>query len=252
MHRDMPAHFVDGRDLGYARALTIPADGARYLFDESYRRAHLPLVAPDHSLVIAQDQARGYRMGVHGIIYSAVLPVSADALDESPMFRRLEADLRNASFAKKIAWDIVAQRKPVLHATVCGTLSSDAPPILGSAVREQLRGTGSFSAELRGLFSGNLNIGRLYLPLYPEMRQGRNMVHAVQQALGRPPGDMYLAGIYNFTDELTVEETSVLQRLLRQWQDKPLLRFSCDEIWILGGRDDLVLDHDIYEKIALK
>ena len=233
-----------------ATAHQLPA-GAQLQFDDSYRRAHLPLIAPDHPRVIAEDAARGYAMGVHGMIYSAVLPVPADALEASPHFRALDTLMRRAVFAPKIAWDIVTARREKLHATVCGTLSAASPPVIPDGVRDALRAHGPFTVELRGLFSGNVNLGRLYFQLYPQARNGTNAIHGVQQALGRAPTQLYLVGMYNFSDELSVAETAALQALLVQWQDRLLLRYVCEEIWILGSRDDLVLDSHIAERIRL-
>lgn len=249
---DDPVSFVTDEGLGYSRTFTLPAPGERLIFDEAYRRAHLPLIAPQHPHIIAEDAARGYRMGQHRMIYSAVLPVPADVLEKSPAFGMFEAALRRNSFSEKIDWDLLPRRRDVLHATVCGTLSVDAPPAISDDQRRSFRAAGPFAVELRGLFSGNMNVGRLYCPLYPELRKLQNMVHAVQVALGRPASDMYLVGIYNFRDELTVTENAALRALLAAWKNKPLARWVCDEIWILGARDDLVLDHEIAEKISLK
>lgn len=244
--------FVADESLGYARTFTVPAPGECLTFDESYRRAHLPLIAPQHPQVIAEDAARGYRMGRHRIIYSAVLPVPSGVLEKSPAFGMFEAALRTHSFSEKIDWDLLPMRRDVLHATVCGTLSVDAPPAISDDQRRNLRAAGPFAVELRGLFSGNMNLGRLYFPLYPEQRKAQNMVQAVQAALGRPVSGMYLVGMYNFRDELTVAESAALRAFLAAWKDKPLARWVCDEIWILGARDDLVLDREIAEKISLK
>ena len=243
--------FVADAALDYHRFRTQLPAGTQLQFDDSYRRAHLPLIAPEHPAVIREDAARGYVMGVHGMIYSAVLPVPADALEQAPAYRGLDAALRAAPFAPKIAWDIVAARREKLHATLCGTLSIDSPPALSGGMRDMLRSHGPFTVELRGLFSGNVNLGRLYFQLYPQARNGSNVIHGVQQALGRAPTQLYLVGLYNFNDELTVEETASLQAILVQWQGRLLLRYVCEEIWILGSRDDLVLDSHIAERIRL-
>ena len=246
------AVLVDDAGLGNGRTFTPPSAGAPFLFDESYRRAHLPLIAPDHPRVIAEDKLRGYVMGRHRMIYSAVLPVPADFLDRAPAFQALDAALRATIFAKKIDWDLLARRGDALHATVCGSLSQDILPVIADETRQRLSATGPFTVELRGIFSGDMNVGRLYLPLYPERRAGQNMVHAVQAAFGRSLTDMYLVGLYNFRDELTMEESAALRAFLMAWQGKPLLRYRCEDIWILGSRDDLVLERVIAEKISLK
>lgn len=243
--------FAPDESLGYANALMLPASGQAFRFDESYRRAHLPLIAPGHPRVIARDEQRGYAMGRHRMIYSAVLPIPADMLDASPQFRAMEQALGTAAFAKKIDWDLLPKRRDVLHATLCGTLSADEAPVIDDDLRQRLKNIGPFSMELRGVFSGNMNVGRLYLQLYPEMRGGDNVIHTVQAAFGRQPTGMYLVGLYNFRDELTVEESAALRAFLLEWWEKPLLRLVCEEIWILGARDDLVLERVIAERIKL-
>lgn len=128
--------------------------------DESYRLKHLPLVAPLHRRVIASRPGLAYEMGRHGRSLSLVLPVpDVDHL--------LEAELKAAPFAAKISWDIVARRRGKLHATLCGR------PIIDRAA---LAAIGPITVELRGLFSGNVNHGRLYLRLYPEKRGGENQL----------------------------------------------------------------------------
>ena len=83
----------------------------------------------------------------------------------------IEAELRAQPFADKIAWDIVPRRRGKLHATLCG-----APVVLDEAARQALAGIGPIGVELRGLFSGTVNHGRLYLRVYPEKRDGENLL----------------------------------------------------------------------------
>ena len=94
-------------------------------------------------------------MGRHDKTVSLVVPVpDVDHL--------IEAELRAQPFADKIAWDIVPRRRGKLHATLCG-----APVVLDQAARRALAGIGPIGVELRGLFSGTVNHGRLYLRVYP-------------------------------------------------------------------------------------
>jgi hypothetical protein len=69
--------------------------------------------------------------------------------------------------------------------------------------------------------------------------------------LGRRETDLYLVGIYNLVDDLDPTEAAALSDLLDRWWDRALLRFEVDALWLLGARDDLVLDGEIAESIPL-
>lgn len=248
--RDAPA-FCSDAELGYQRSRTALPDGASLTLDAAYRLAHLPLVAPAHPGVIARQEGRFYEMGRHPSVFSLVLPIAEAALGASRPFKRLDDEMRRAPFARKIAWDVLPRRADRLHATLCGTLSTGDAPVLDPAARETLSRVGPFQVELRGLFSGNVNQGRLYLRLYPESRGGTNPIHAIQAAFGRPAGDLYLVGLYNLTDDLDAGETAALAALIERWWDEPLLRLEATALWVLGARDDLVLDAELAQVLPL-
>ncbi len=236
-------------ELGYRRSLT---DFTTPLtLDESYRLAHLPLVAPEHPGIIARREGKFYEMGRHPAVYSLVLPVKDEALRTSPAFLALEAELKAAPFAGKIAWDILPRRQDRLHATVCGSLSLAEPPTVAAETREALRKIQPFTVELRGLFSGNVNRGRLYLPAYPEKRAGRNTLQEVQAAFGRAPGDLWLVGLYNLTDDLDAAETAALADIITRWWNEPLLNLTVSELQVMGASDDLVLDAHVETVLPL-
>ncbi|MGF7207084.1 hypothetical protein GGE65_001645 [Skermanella aerolata] len=71
------------------------ASGEGLQLDEQYRLAHLPLIAPDHSRVIATQAGKVYMMGRHPETFSLVLPIPGDALLRSAAFQELDADLRS-------------------------------------------------------------------------------------------------------------------------------------------------------------
>jgi hypothetical protein len=243
--------FCSDADLGYERSRTRFAPGAGLRLDESYRLAHLPLVAPQHPDAIPRREGAFYDGGRHPRALSLVLPIPAEALSRSPAYRELDAELRAAPFAAKIAWEIVARRRPLLHATLCGSLSlGEGPFELDPVRRRELSRLDPIEIELRGLFSGNINVGRLYARAYPERRAGANMLQRVQSVLGRRT-DLYLVGIWNLTDHLDPSEADALRELIERWWDRPILRFQADRLWLLGARDDLVLDSDIAEVIEL-
>ena len=190
--------------------------------------------------MIAGKPGTGYAMGRHDKTVSLVLPVpDVDHL--------LDAELRAMPFAGKIAWEIAARRRGKLHATLCG-----APVALDAAQRQALADIGPITVEVRGLFSGSLNHGRLYLRVYPEKRDGWNLLARVQRLLGRRETGLYLVGLHNFTDDLDAHEAAALAQLIERWWDRPILRWQVEALWLLAAWDDLVLDGGVEETIPLR
>lgn len=241
--------FCEDDELGYRRSLTDFT--SPLTLDESYRLAHLPLVAPEHPGVIARREGKFYEMGRHPAVYSLVLPVEDRALRASPAFLALENELKAAPFAGKIAWDILPKRQDRLHATICGSLSLAEPPTISCQTHEALHKIEPFAVELRGLFSGNVNRGRLYLAVYPEKRAGWNTLQQVQAAFDRAPGDLWLVGLYNLTDDLDATETAALADIITRWWNKPLLNLAVTEFQVMGAHDDLVLDAHVETVLRL-
>ncbi|MEN5084046.1 hypothetical protein ABE438_16320 [Bosea sp. TWI1241] len=246
----MAAETICGdEDLGYRRSLSDFAEPLR--LDESYRRAHLPLLRPEHPGVIAHDAERGYLMGRHEAIFSLVMMLPAEALAASPAFAAFEAELRAAPFAAKIAWDLQPKRADRLHATVVGTLSRGTPPLIAPETRRALAALGPFEVVLRGPFSGTVNRGRLYLRTYPALGDGANPLQVIQQEFGRAPGDLWLVGLYNLVADLDAAETAALGHLVARWWDRDLLRLTVRDLAVMGAHDDLVLDSRIVETLPL-
>lgn len=243
--------FCPDAKLGYLRSRTRFAPGEKLRLDEAYRLAHLPLIAPDHPDVIRSRPGATYRMGRHERIFSLVLPVPPDALEKSVAYRELELALRQSPFGSKIAWDLLARRRAKLHATICGSLSKDVPHLVSDVERAALRRLGPLRVELRGLFSGNVNVGRLYLRVYPECRNGANSLREIQRILGRPETDLYLVGLFNFLDHLDSMEAEALRDLIERWWDRPILTLDVVSLWLLGASDDLVLAAGVEDLIPL-
>jgi hypothetical protein len=238
-------------ELGYARSRTGNTAGQGLAFDEAYRTAHLPLVAPHHPLVIATRPGTPYEMGRRrDRAFSLVLDVAHDILAQSSAYRALDADLRASRFTGKIAWDMAARRRDKLHATICGGLGIGTPPTITGAMRAALAAIGPLTVELRGLFAGNVNIGRLYLRVYPERRDGNTLQH-VQRALGRRETDLYLVGVHNLVDPLDADDAAALAVLIERWWHEPLARFTIDQLVLLATRDDLALDSQVVERLSL-
>jgi hypothetical protein len=243
--------FCGDHELGYLRSRTQFIAHEGLALDDIYRLAHLPLVAPFHPRVIARREGTPYEKGRHEPIFSLVLPVPGEALRLSPAYGELTRELEASPFARKIAWNLLDRREKRLHATLCGALAvGEKPPLLDPDQRRALAGLGPLNVELRGLFSGNINLGRLYLRAYPERRNGINMFQRVQEVLDRPKTDLYLVGVYNLTDDLDATEASALASIIERWWARPILRFQATGLWLLGARDDLVLDSLIVEKLA--
>ncbi len=240
--------FVPRDALAYDRLRSPPQEGAPFLLDEAYRLAHLPLVNPAHPDVTSAAPGKDYLNGVHGRVRSLVLPIAWKALAASPAFVALEGQLRSASFASKIAWTIAERRRGRLHATLCGSL---APEDVTDGRIAALAASGRFRVRLEGLFSGNVNRGRLYLETHPEERDGRNVVHRIQEAMGCAPSDLYVVGIHNLIDHLTVEEAADLRAMMARWRGRLVAELTVEELWLLSSVDDLVLESTIERVIRL-
>jgi hypothetical protein len=227
--------LCDDADLEYRTSRTRFAAGAGFSLDEAYRLAHLPLVAPHHPKVIARKPGAAYEMGRHDKALSLVLPVPDIA-------HLVEPELKASPFASKIAWDIAERRRGKLHATLCGRPGID---------RAALAAIGPITVEVRGLFSGSINHGRLYGRVYPEKRDGENQLKRVQRLAGGRETGLYLVGLHNFTDDLDPHEAAALAALIERWWNRPILRWRVDALWLLAAWDDLVLDGGIEETISL-
>jgi hypothetical protein len=252
MNHSPPARlFCQDSELGYERSRTRFQSGEGLVLDETYRLAHLPLVAPDHPRVIRTREGSSYVMGRHERVFSLVLPVPSDLLLRSPAYRELDEAMRASPFARKIAWDLLGRRQDKLHATICGSLSTGEPPVLTPSQRQELARLGPIQVALRGLFSGSVNRGRLYLRAYPESRRGENVFRRIQRSLGCRETDLYVVGLYNMTDDLDADETEALASLIDRWWDRTILQFDIDHLWLMGACDDLVLDSTIAETVSL-
>jgi hypothetical protein len=144
------------------------------------------------------------------------------------------------------------RRQEKLHATLCSLPVAGAKiPVISERRRRDLAGFGRADFEVRGMFSGNINVGRLYLRTYPGRRHGTNAFQQIQRALGYRETDLYLVGIYNFTDDLDAVGAIRLERALERRWDRPILRFQADHVRLLRTAADLVLDSAVMERTPL-
>ena len=250
MNRPAPAELCGDDELGYERSRTRLQPGEPLRMDELYRYAHLPLIAPDHPAMIPANPGKGYRMGRHAMSTSLVMPVTADVLGQSEAYQAIERQLRASSFGRKIAWDLLERRQFKLHATICGSLPAGPSPVAEAAFAALSR-LGPIRVQLRGLFSGNMNVGRLYLRAYPERRDGENVFHRIQNIMGRPLTGLYLIGLFNLLDDLDASEASELLRMLQDWWDVEIADLVVSELRVLRATDDLVLDSEIVTSVPL-
>jgi hypothetical protein len=244
--------FCADSELGYAQGRTHFASGRGLALDDAYRLAHLPLVAPDHPGVIPTREGTFYDRGRHPRVYSLVLPVPWNMLRAAAPFQELEHELRKSAVTQKIAWALMERRLERLHATVCGSLTiGESPPVITQSQRRELAKLGPIHVELRGLFSGTVNVGRLYLRAYPERRCGDNLFRNIQRVLGRPQTNLYVVGLYNLTDDLSPSEAAALATLVDRWWDRAIVRLEITYLWLLWAMDDLVLNAGVTEKVPL-
>jgi len=239
-------HQLRYRDLAYR----FQADSALRL-DESYRLCHLPLIDPAHPDVIARKGE--YDMGwFPKPSYALIVPVDAGALDASPAYRRMIATLRAAPFSAKIDWAMGERRRPLLHATLRSHLHDQHSDAAIRQLAARLRRVQHFRARLTGLWMGDKNHGRLYLPLVPGTRNGVDPCAAMQRAAGRKATRLYTVGLIHFRDHLDAGETTALRRILREGRDRVLLDYTVKEIWLQATHDSLALDSRIVTRIPLR
>ena len=69
--------------------------------------------------------------------------------------------------------------------------------------------------------------------------------------LGERETDLYVVGCFNLMDDLTGDEVVALENIIERWWNRSLLRLELDHLWLLAGKDDLVLDGGVSESLPL-
>jgi hypothetical protein len=232
--------FCDDTVMAYDASRRIFSPGEVLAFDEAYRLAHLPLVAPGHAEIISTKDGTDYRNGTYKTPrHSLVVPVDAGQLARSETFRQFEAELRSFSFSDKIAWRLGDERAGKLHATVIGGLSEIVR--CTDAVAAALAPLGAFSLRIGGPFLGRINTGRIYLPVYPCCHDGDDVFALVQRACGARLSRFYVIGYYHLAEPLTVAETADLAGLAERWRRRVLAELPVTSLAIQSTNDDLAL-----------
>lgn len=245
------APYCAPQSLAYERSRWVFQQGVPLTFDETYRVAHLPLVAREHPAVIPAAKL-DYEWGRYDRArYSLIAPVDISALSAGLAFQSIERDIRSRSFAHKIAWDMVRRRASKLHVTVAGGLREADLEACASAVREALRGKPSLRYRLGGPFVGTKNTGRIYFTTYPEATTSGDVFAMLQDALGIARTGFYVLGYYNLLDELNVGETADLADFLATWREATVAESSTSSLCILATHDDLALDSQIVRRSSM-
>ena len=244
------AHYCTDEKLEYARCRARIDPSQPFRFDDAYRVAHLPLVAPEHPAALDGLVQLDYRRGRYDKPrFSLVLPVDAAELQNSTSFRALERELRCCGFAAKIAWDLIDQRSEKLHVTLAGGLPEASIEACAAAVRSFLERTGPLRYRLGGPFCGTKNCGRIYFTTYPEQIEAGDSFALLQEVVSAPRTGLYLLGYYNLRDELTPAEAAELQAFLDRWRVAELAELAATSLLILATHDDLALDSRVVARI---
>ena len=243
--------YIADTALGYLRIRWSPSEGVKLELDTNYRTAHLPLLYPDHPDVVVDSADGIYRSGRYvQTRFSLVLPVSVADLEANPAFRKVDEAMRSSGFADKIAWDVMEQRRSLMHATISGGLFEADLPDIAASLEEYIAKHGSPAYRVGGPIIGQKNTGRIYFPVFPEDRNGENSFHALQGAIGKPRTDIFLVGYYSLFDHLNVQQTAELAKLLEQFAASTLLESIGREVWLLATNDDLVLSGTVRSRVG--
>lgn len=198
------------------------------MLDETYRLAQLPLVAPDHPDVLPSIPGADYRHGRYPTPRrSLVIRVPFEPIAAHPFFQ----DLREGSIGRKIAWEMFERRRERLHVTVAMLQDRTVPAT-----------SATFRLRVGGPLIGARNRGRLYAACYPERADGDDPLATLQRGCGMAPTGLYLLGIVNLVDHLTVDETASLSQVLRRHELATMAIIDVVDLAILRTHDDLALD----------
>ena len=234
--------FVGDDRLAYAASRRRFEPGEPLAFDEAYRLAHLPLVAPGHPAAIRERAGQSYRDGRYPEWrHALVAPVDWPQLAASPAFQALEDEMGRASFAGKIAWQLGRQRRPVLHATLASGLEADRIGACAAALSPVLARMGRLRMRLGGPLVGNRNWGRIYLPAYPALVDGEDAFAKMQDAIGAGRSGFYGVGYWHLTDPLDAPEAADLSAILDRWRCEVVAELDLAAVILHATRDDLVL-----------
>lgn len=243
------AFCADG-DLRYesSRHRFVPGEG--FTLSEDYRLAHLPLIDPAHPKIIPAVPGKDYDRGYYATPRHALaVHVATEILEASAVFRELDADLRTRAVAKKIAWATQAKRRDVLHATIAGPVDAPAADAYLRVGKAWLARSGNAAIRLGGPFVGNRNHGRIYLPVYPEKRDGADMYADLQRAIGARASGFYAIGLWHLADDLDAAEAASLAAWLDRWGGETVAILDDPRLGVLTTRDDQAIHSPVWRWI---
>lgn len=223
--------------------------------DESYRRNHLPLVAPQHVDAVHSCSTTDYVHGRYAQERISVVALMPDSLFHTPAMTSWLTAMRRAPFAHKVAWAMHERRLHRLHATVSGRLNLRLSPDQIEEAVDALAVLHAFAVRALGPWLGrHRNNGRLYLPLAPihSTRQTVNPLYEAQRMLGQSPTDLFVLGLLQFTDHLTPAEASHLVAILTEYAGVGVFDAYIDELAVIATHDDLILDSVVRRRIRLQ
>lgn len=232
----------------YADLRWTPREGEGLRFDEQYRAAHLPHVAPGHPLATDHWPGRDYHHGRYerarvSLVADLGLPFAAH-----DTCRELAQALAGSSFAGKVALELMERRAASLHCTLIGDVDPDAG--LRQAANRIARGMSPLAPVLHGPFIGKFNRGRIYLPLEFDRPADRASLDVLSGLYGRTRPIFTAIGLVNFRDELDAREAQELTALMSSLRGARA-RLRLTRLSWTSTHDDLTLDMRRLETIAL-
>lgn len=232
----------------YAEMRWCPRAGEGLTFDEQYRAAHLPHVAPDHPRSLARWSSRDYHNGRYQRARVSLVADLGHRFLDQPACRVLIRRLSNSSFARKVDFDLINTRAPNLHCTLVG----DVPPApdLRTKANQELVGAQILTPILHGPFIGRFNRGRIYFPLEFDVIADQRVLDRVSAVFQRDRPNFAAIGLINLKDELDPREAHELVDMLADLQ-LTRTRLPISKLSWTSTHDDLTLEMRRLETIAL-
>jgi hypothetical protein len=240
--------FASPDNFAYDSARYHFKEGEKLSFDERYRYAQLPLIAPRHPAVLINSPDGEYVSGSYANPrYSLVARVPD--LDTSSL-GALTTAAEKSPFGHKLDHKMTDRRRDLLHVTIAGGLERSFAGRL-SNVAGALEGFGGFSMRLFGPLIGQFNTGRMYLPAVPTQGTDTDAFREIQRSLGLIPTNFFACGFLHFQEELTPSETQAVQEFLQAWSKEIVLECRVDKLWVMSTHDDLALSSNFEFAIEL-
>ncbi|RDV45966.1 hypothetical protein DOE76_05830 [Leifsonia sp. ku-ls] len=232
----------------YAETRWVPRTGEGLSFDEQYRAAHLPHVAPEHPRRIDHWEGHGYHHGRYDPArVSLVADLGRSFLTRSGC-RRLVSELAASSFATKVAFDMIERRAANLHCTLLADI--DFEPTERRAANRVLSAAPPLEPVLHGPFIGRFNRGRIYLPVEFDRAADQRLLTSLSGIFGASPPIVTAVGLVNLREELDPGEAQEMTAILLRLRDQRS-RLAVPTLSWTSTHDDLTLDMRRLETIAL-